>query len=471
MKHFSSPLKRRRDIGEFPLPDAKSQRISSALSSRLARSLRVCDSTFELGGSVVEEEKDVSKDEEAMLEDVTNSGDMDVSTTNIASPTPRIIVPTKSIRKKLSKQIVGSGSGLFGRSPPSGPFSGENEHERLMQSSVRFEGAALMSQSAPSTSPTGTSAELQPSLETAPILEMQAQRRGIATDVYVRAWNDRRRELEHNLTLLQNGVPSDSYDDIRAITEKIIEAAEWLSCGERAELGALIPLWRMLERNIENVVNYIKIVEDMKATVNCSFHMFGDLDVDLKRMKELLQTKNDSYRDVLRQNAAQWILLGFPVESELIQSVKNWFYGLPRLYFTHLEQELYRPREVAAFHDLRIPHLMENALSGIQFTTECSHFLHAPVPPRLMDQVLSLGAIFINYTTSMVDNLMNRSGKTRSAEGRVIMLYENLIQLFQHLRILQDTMEIVVVPSKKGMGMEGFSTMGGRFYSKGDGRL
>jgi hypothetical protein len=49
-------------------------------------------------------------------------------------------------------------------------------------------------------------------------------------------WNNRRKELEYNLMLIQNGVSHDSFEDIRAIIQKIVQDASDLSQGNLVEL-------------------------------------------------------------------------------------------------------------------------------------------------------------------------------------------------------------------------------------------
>ncbi|KAJ3202815.1 hypothetical protein HDU67_000261 [Dinochytrium kinnereticum] len=53
-------------------------------------------------------------------------------------------------------------------------------------------------------------------------------------------WLRRRRELEVNLTVMQNGgFCGDSYEDLRGLVEKILETARWLSGGDLGKMGAL----------------------------------------------------------------------------------------------------------------------------------------------------------------------------------------------------------------------------------------
>ncbi|KAI8927101.1 hypothetical protein BC831DRAFT_511172 [Entophlyctis helioformis] len=80
-------------------------------------------------------------------------------------------------------------------------------------------------------------------------------------------WDTKRRELESNLSMLCTGMPSDSYDDLRLIMQNVVETAGWLSAGDFELIRQLVPSWHRVEHTLNNVMRYIQIVDDLKATV------------------------------------------------------------------------------------------------------------------------------------------------------------------------------------------------------------
>lgn len=97
-------------------------------------------------------------------------------------------------------------------------------------------------------------------------INRQAKCKGYRADEYVMKWQLKRKELEHNLLFLQNGASdkysdssSSTFDDFVTITRKILECAEWL--GDLKTLGEMIPLWKLMQSNINNVIKYTQQVE------------------------------------------------------------------------------------------------------------------------------------------------------------------------------------------------------------------
>lgn len=192
-----SPLKRKRDASSFPLPDPKSLRISATLSSRLQRSLRVAEQSDE--ASATSDGHDLPDSYQG-------------AAPHVAHPRPGRRASRLSrndshnslpdLHREISLSTIAS---------PISPIFG------LSRGSSIAENLDVMSISS--------------------WIECQAHRNGTTVENMQNIWNEKRRELEYNLNLLANGVPSDSYQDLKVMIEKIMEAAKWLSAGNMDELG------------------------------------------------------------------------------------------------------------------------------------------------------------------------------------------------------------------------------------------
>ncbi|KAJ3006568.1 hypothetical protein HKX48_009584 [Thoreauomyces humboldtii] len=397
-----SPLKRKRATSGFPLPDPKSHRISASLSSRLQRSLQVAD-------------HEIAEDR-----DRNSSPDLD---THLDSPVPTW---TDSGLRRLSRL----------------PRSESFDSARDITASPAISTSSMSHSRAMS-----RTASRNKDLDRSSIsswIESQALRNGQPLEAAQANWDEKKREFEYNLNLLANGVPSDSYQDLRAITEKIVEAARLLSAGNLDELGDLVPVWRASENNIDNVVSYIKIVEDMKATTLMSFHVTGDLDDDLIRMKQCLDQKRSLWGTVLVDDAAAWKTLGFPVDElqELLSAAAGWIYGLPWSLLVQLDGELHKLRATGTGHhpDPAAHAIMERVFSGLLFAQDCAEFVGRPFQQRVLNGAYSLTSAFFIFTLTLYEQLSQRSvGKARSAEVRVMQLFGNLVKLLEALRALKGT--------------------------------
>ncbi|KAH6583749.1 hypothetical protein BASA60_001270 [Batrachochytrium salamandrivorans] len=89
---------------------------------------------------------------------------------------------------------------------------------------------------------------------------------GMHLSVMQRMWEEKRRELESNLGMLWHGMPSDSYDDVKLITQSVLETAHWLSNRDLCQLRQLIPTWHLAEHKLNSIIKYIQITEDLKIT-------------------------------------------------------------------------------------------------------------------------------------------------------------------------------------------------------------
>ncbi|KAJ3165636.1 hypothetical protein HK101_000192 [Irineochytrium annulatum] len=174
-----------------------------------------------------------------------------------------------------------------------------------------------------------------------------------------RGWDMKRLELEHNCMLLQNGVfPRDSYDDMRLITERILDCARTLAGGpDFCTLDAIVPAWRSVKPTVERVWHFIQVTEDMKALAASNWQMDPNgLDDSLKGMRALLEEKSRLYGDALGLNGLPWKMLGFPVDEQLLDSVSLWMLALPWRYLLLIDttlssgKESFGVRDIAPYH-------------------------------------------------------------------------------------------------------------------------
>lgn len=91
----------------------------------------------------------------------------------------------------------------------------------------------------------------------------------------------------------------------------------------------------------------------MKTTISTPFHLSGQLDADLKLMRECLEQKKEAWGDSLKGDGKAWAILGFPVEElrPLLSAAASWIYGLPWGYFVQLDSELNKLQESTPFQE------------------------------------------------------------------------------------------------------------------------
>ncbi|KAJ3294212.1 hypothetical protein HK104_003850 [Borealophlyctis nickersoniae] len=380
----NTTLKRKRN-DVMVLPESKSRRVA-ALSSRMERSLHM----------------------EQPEEDIMNGMAMDVGDIQMAQRVPAHRTVRRALRSRESSMIpletdlLLNHNGLSGqRTPPTPtPLTPSGNYSELVTGLTDANGLVSV----------------------ASWIEIQAKQRNVTVERMQAEWDGKRRELEHNLALLSSGMRNDSYEDIRAIIQKIMNTAGWLSGGNMDQLGELIPIWKMLEQCIENVVQYIRVVEDMKSTVASSFHLTGVLESDLGRMRECLDTKRQLYDNVM--DGEQWRSLGLPVDEIQPQmaAFASWMYGLPWGYFMELNSE------IGNMHDAQtIKSVMNYVLSGLIFAGDCADFIRRPFQPRAFDLAYHLTTAFISWTIRQYDTLAD-AGKARSAEAKIMLLFDNVIK-------------------------------------------
>ena len=107
-------------------------------------------------------------------------------------------------------------------------------------------------------------------------------------------------------------------------------------------------------RNLENIVQYVEIIEDMKATVNFEFPKSEKIGSDLKRIQEVFEFKKSLYGEILQQSGLAWKVLGFPIGEVWIYEVKQWLYGLAFHCSEMVKNELDKYDQLFAVDDAKI---------------------------------------------------------------------------------------------------------------------
>ncbi|KAJ3176399.1 hypothetical protein HDU87_005268 [Geranomyces variabilis] len=364
-----SPLKRKRAASGFPLPDAKAHRVSASLSSRMQRSLQVGDERLP---------------------------EQDVHTA---------LWPSDVSGRRLSRLPMSDSSLSIGDELTALPSPSSSSSRDLFASTY----TASRSHSPPTLSGASSISAWIESLAAQshrPLAQIQA------------SWEEKRVELECNLTLLANGVPSDSYQDLRSITENIVSTAKWLSAGNLDELGEMVPLWKTAEPNIELLIQYIRVVEDLKTTAAMSFPLTGNLDADAERMKACLDEKKQLWGTILADDGRVWRTLGFPVDehSHLFASAAAWIYGLPWTLLVLVDGERHklqaRGEHVTGDGEAPSPELtdlMERVFKALLFAQECGEFVGRPFQPRVRHGACALGAAFFVFTVALFEKLSSQS--------------------------------------------------------------
>ncbi|KAI9008287.1 hypothetical protein BC832DRAFT_417803 [Gaertneriomyces semiglobifer] len=368
-----SPLKRKRDASDFPLPDAKSQRLTAALSSRLARSLHV--------------------DEDP------NDGIRARSSTPEPNSHATPLGPTRNPRS--SSRTVGQ--------LPQG-----DSCNSLMESLLEMSRERSSSSIALSLSPVfalsreNSQVALMDDASIGAWIQSQAQSAGLPVERVQASWNDKRKELEHNLTLLANGAPSDSYADLKSVTEKIVHAARWMSAGNLDELGDLVPAWRLMETNVENVAHFVRVVEDMKGSVTATVQLQSELPADLEILKQKLDEKAELWGDVLKDDLQPWRQLGFPVDDvkDVVDAAAAWICGLPWGLFVLVEGAVQRAS--LGNQDPATQSLMYHTYQALLFARDCAEFASRKFPTVILHAAYTLAIVFFQFSLSHFSQIVQK---------------------------------------------------------------
>ncbi|RIA95937.1 hypothetical protein C1645_441486 [Glomus cerebriforme] len=264
-------------------------------------------------------------------------------------------------------------------------------------------------------------------------IELQAQKRNIPLMEFQTQFQERSRDMESSLNILNNSFPN-NYDDIQVLIDRFLLNADWLRCDYCKPFIQIFPQWQTLERNLENIVQYVEIIEDMKATVNSEYPKSENIDSGLKRIQEVLEFKKSLYGEILQQSGLAWKVFGFPIEEAWIYAIKQWLFGLAFHSSSMMNIELNKYDQLFSVDDTKIAELMDNVEICIKITSQTVQLIGIPNNKLTLSSIV-LATSYINWGLSQIDKIEN---KARSAEVRLMHICDNINRILHHLRTIQD---------------------------------
>ncbi|CAG8619177.1 6464_t:CDS:2 [Acaulospora colombiana] len=133
-------------------------------------------------------------------------------------------------------------------------------------------------------------------------IELQAQKRNMSLQEFQVQFQERTRDAESFFTILHGSIPH-VYDEIRVSVDRFLLNANWLRCDYSKPFIQNFPQWQPFwGKKLENIVQYVEIVEDMKATVNYQYPQSEDSNLDMKKIREFLEFKKSLYGEILQQD-------------------------------------------------------------------------------------------------------------------------------------------------------------------------
>ncbi|CAB4424782.1 unnamed protein product [Rhizophagus irregularis] len=264
-------------------------------------------------------------------------------------------------------------------------------------------------------------------------IKLQAQKKNIPLMDFQTQFQERCHDVETSLNILHNSIPN-NYNDIQVLIDRFLLNADWLRCDYCKPFIQIFPQWQTLERNLENIVQYVEIIEDMKATVNSEYPKSENIGSDLKRIQEVLEFKKSLYGEILQQSGLAWKVFGFPIEETWIYAIKQWLFGLAFHCSAMMNNELNKYDQLFSVDDTKIAELMDNVRMCIKITSQIIQLIGSPNNKLTLSSIV-LATSYINWGLSQIDKIEN---KARSAEVRLMHICDNINHILHHLRIIQD---------------------------------
>ncbi|CAG8744317.1 25794_t:CDS:2, partial [Racocetra persica] len=336
-----SPLKRKRD--DDNQRKYKCQKISKSLSSRLARSLSFS-------------EDETNDDDDAGLSNTQASLSTYGTTRSSFSLPPQRNIKNFTSRffdSKRAKKCVTSFNNTFDMDMMVDNNSGEfvDKDTKLIHEPARVQSLRRVL-----SNPDDNYCNWNVTMTN--WIELQAQKRNMSLREFQSQFQERICDMESTLKILHNSIPQ-AFDGITSLIDRFLSNAEWLRCDyckpfivsqnlrtfckqsctlsniawlisptNARKNEQIFPQWHTLGKNVENIVQYVEIVEDMKATVNSEYPQNKDIGCSLQRVLEVLEFKKSLYGEVLQQSGLSWKALGFPVEDNWFHAMRQWLFGL-----------------------------------------------------------------------------------------------------------------------------------------------
>ncbi|CAG8446879.1 13008_t:CDS:2 [Dentiscutata heterogama] len=283
-------------------------------------------------------------------------------------------------------------------------------------------------------------------------IELQAQKRNLSLQEFQSRFQERICDIESALTILHNSIPQ-AFDDIMSLIDRLLSNAEWLRCDYCKPFIVsqilrpfckqvahfhhklqIFPQWQILGKNVENIVQYVEIVEDMKATANSEYPQNKDIGCNLQRVLEVLEFKKSLYGEVLQQSGLSWKALGFPVEDNWFHAMRQWLFGLAFNCTTIMINEMNKYGHTSV-DDIRTTKIMENIMSCIKITSYTVELIGSPNSELILSSLV-LATFYVNLSLSQIDKM---ESKVRCVEVRMMHICNNINHILHQLITVQDT--------------------------------
>jgi hypothetical protein len=254
---------------------------------------------------------------------------------------------------------------------------------------------------------------------------------GLQIGQTMETWQMKLQELESNLSMITNTIPNDSYDDIKLIVSNIMANAQWLTGNCRDDIATIVPNWKFAETSLQNLLLFIRIVEDMKS-FSSSIIADGDLKDDIEERMKILEDKRVLYGDLLRQDCIAWTILGYPVQ-ELRPIITKFQESIFRLNHSIIERtqnaiEWNSEENGLGFWERPLILILE----AIQLITESVQLIgRCSVTEVLQKHAANMSLLFLNKTLDIFRMLLKTHKNSKFPDAKVCFLFENVIQLFE----------------------------------------
>lgn len=407
-----SPLKRKRDYDNQR--NYKCQKISKSLSSRLARSLSFS-------------EDETNDDDDGLSNAFTSLNTYEITRSSFSLSS----LPQRNIKNFTSRLFDSKRTKKSVNNSLDMDMTVDNNSSEFVDSDTKLihEPARIQSMRRIISNPDNCNWNITMT----DWIELQAQKRNMPLQEFQSQFQERICDMESTLTILHNSIPQ-AFDDIMSLIDRFLSNAEWLRCDYCKPFIQIFPQWQTLGKNVENIVQYVEIVEDMKATVNSEYPQNKDIGCNLQRFLEVLEFKKSLYGEVLQQSGLSWKAQGFPVEDNWFHAMRQWLFGLVFNCSAIMINEMNKYDRINA-DDIRTTKIMENIMSCIKITSYTVELTGSPNNELILSSLV-LATSYVNLSLSQIDKM---ESKIRCVEVRMMHICNNINHILHQLLIVQDT--------------------------------
>ncbi|KAI8335781.1 hypothetical protein BC941DRAFT_429350 [Chlamydoabsidia padenii] len=158
-------------------------------------------------------------------------------------------------------------------------------------------------------------------------LNQLAQQAGMTIDTYRHHFDQQGHSLQQAMAQLQNLIHHDAvtFDQIKLSLQSFLQITKQVTSDQYTLYLDIFPEWRSWDGFIQKMITYIQCIEDMEHLVTQPVKTSNDLQQYIKDLEHLVDTREKLYGELLVHNGLEWKALGFPVYSDLLNNVKQWF--------------------------------------------------------------------------------------------------------------------------------------------------